>query len=74
MPGHEFSTASVPPTMRCSSIVNVLAGPIPHWESVKMAASTSGGFSVVVASLVVIIVVVVTLIHSLALVKVLLVK
>lgn len=78
MPGHECSTASVPPTMRCSSILKVLAGPAPQFESKKVVSSRRDGFRVVVvvvvASLVNIIVVVEIFIHSIAGVKVRFVK
>lgn len=59
IPGHEFLTASIPPTMRCSSMVNVLAGPTPQLDSTKTVSSLMKGVAVVVLTVVFVIVVVV---------------
>lgn len=59
IPGQEFLTASVPPTIRCSSIVNVLAGPTPQLDSGKTKGSSSTKGIVVVVVVVVVTVVVV---------------
>ena len=56
IPGHEFLTASVPPTIRCSSMVNVLAGPTPQLDSGKTGSSPMKDTVVVVVNVVVVVV------------------